>query len=810
MASVLNSKNINILFVSIGATGKTSIISCLTNGIYHFITSRGGTLKPTCYQEFKYIYDEKGDAVAADGSPNISSIETTNVYNIDIKIKDYKVNLIDTEGYRLTADGVIQNKYTPTEHIDLIIYVLDANLPLRPELFAAHADITNSLVIINKANDCDDIHMIENIKNIKRELEAKTSFVITADNILTCKSIINGFTEKIPKIKLEFFKFLFDGKSNAETLEILNYNELLKCIHDKLSIQNIKTTRIMKHLDTINNIRELMDMCEELPIEEFNKYLILLLNKKNGSPGLLYNLTDESAIVKINQNITLQHCMTRLITFDYIMSTPESIKFCFAFDILAKRILTVLINAEITNDNIEKICKYINRNWCGEIYKITKLINNHIFTGLYGNISVSCNINVILLKYANYIDELLFKICKHIYTNGTMHDTYILYKAVNDLFSDVKIYNEQISKRYPLFAKLKLITIDFNNYLLANNNLIDDQEHYLFTFINNIFESPKNTLAIQKKKYIDNYLNANIVLFPCIDKQPFIKAWNYIDIHRSRTLIDQLKSKNIGMVCGALSDIFVLDVDAKDEGLTFFKGFLDKYNGGAEIDTLTVNTANGGKHYYFALDDKTKLIPTRNKVFSTETKKIGIDTRNNNGYVIAPGSILEGEKQYLFANYDNTQPLRSQIKPMPQWLFFELNEWFKMNNCGYEFIANVDAIEDTPIQMSFKSVNEYEEDGSKKKLYNNQYYVSGVSGSNDLGTIGIYGINPKNAAKRAMRNFNKHFGCTTATITVMMMVKMKQYTWKYNATYIKYSKPYEITNKFLGKKYVIDHTIKIS
>lgn len=87
------------------------------------------------------------------------------------------------------------------------------------------------------------------------------------------------------------------------------------------------------------------------------------------------------------------------------------------------------------------------------------------------------------------------------------------------------------------------------------------------------------------------------------------------------------KYRNAGFVCGAISNLVVLDVDH----VALFNSFLKRY--GFEIpDTYTVKTGKGF-HYYFDISGESAAYRTRN------LKTLGIDIQGEGSYVLTPYSI---------------------------------------------------------------------------------------------------------------------------------------------------------------------------
>ena len=126
------------------------------------------------------------------------------------------------------------------------------------------------------------------------------------------------------------------------------------------------------------------------------------------------------------------------------------------------------------------------------------------------------------------------------------------------------------------------------------------------------------------------------------DKTPAGK-WRESQYHHK--VIDA-KKYNVGIPCGSINNIFVLDIDIKDNGFEEFSKFRASYG---EPDTLTVKTPSGGRHYYFNLKSNSndeninyiikEVCYTRSKIGG-----VGIDIRSNGGYIVAPPSSIQGIK----------------------------------------------------------------------------------------------------------------------------------------------------------------------
>ncbi|AMJ61419.1 hypothetical protein AXW83_14935 [Bosea sp. PAMC 26642] len=95
---------------------------------------------------------------------------------------------------------------------------------------------------------------------------------------------------------------------------------------------------------------------------------------------------------------------------------------------------------------------------------------------------------------------------------------------------------------------------------------------------------------------------------------------------------------NIGIATG--NGLFVVDIDDKNgkEGSATWAA-LEALHGAAP-PTFTVKTPSGGRHLYFRVDPSVWIPNSAGKL------GIGIDIRGDGGYVVGPGSVLNG-RQYV-------------------------------------------------------------------------------------------------------------------------------------------------------------------
>lgn len=133
-------------------------------------------------------------------------------------------------------------------------------------------------------------------------------------------------------------------------------------------------------------------------------------------------------------------------------------------------------------------------------------------------------------------------------------------------------------------------------------------------------------------------LGLGFSLHPCVRnaKEPLLRKWPALasdDEAQIRAWAAEFENCNWGVV-PHLAGCFVLDLDRKNgkDGLAELAKLAEAH--GFDIpDTLVVETPSGGLHIYLAgeaANSADKIAP-------------GIDVRGRGGYVLAPGSLINGK-----------------------------------------------------------------------------------------------------------------------------------------------------------------------
>jgi hypothetical protein len=142
------------------------------------------------------------------------------------------------------------------------------------------------------------------------------------------------------------------------------------------------------------------------------------------------------------------------------------------------------------------------------------------------------------------------------------------------------------------------------------------------------------------------------------DKRPLV-PWGgfqrrYADEAEIRQWFRRWPAANVAIVTGVVSQLAVLDVDARHGGDASLAEWERAH---APLPhTIEARTGSGGRHFYFAhpgglLHNQVGLAP-------------GIDLRGDGGFVVAPPSVHPSGRRYEWLHPPGEAPLA----PMPPWL----------------------------------------------------------------------------------------------------------------------------------------------
>ncbi|WPE18696.1 phage/plasmid primase, P4 family [Candidatus Thioglobus autotrophicus] len=153
------------------------------------------------------------------------------------------------------------------------------------------------------------------------------------------------------------------------------------------------------------------------------------------------------------------------------------------------------------------------------------------------------------------------------------------------------------------------------------------------------------------------YTSNELKIFPCVqnEKRPLTKH-GFKDASSERQAINNWwnnhPNANIGLPTGKVNNLVVIDVDVKNNasGMNSLKQLQDEHG---QFDTKMVHTPSGGLHYYFSYPNGVDVIKNRVNM------KPGIDIRADDGYVVAPGSCIDG-------NYYKFKDKNKEIAKLPK------------------------------------------------------------------------------------------------------------------------------------------------
>jgi len=136
-----------------------------------------------------------------------------------------------------------------------------------------------------------------------------------------------------------------------------------------------------------------------------------------------------------------------------------------------------------------------------------------------------------------------------------------------------------------------------------------------------------------------------------------------------------IEKYNIGILTGKINNIFVVDVDIKDEGIEEFDKYINEYG---EPLTVKQKTQSGGYQYFFSYthtDKNAEYLIEKYLKNRTKFRGKGIDIRNNGGYVVVTPSKIFNREYKFIRNFEEYKVLEIPITLINFLLFqIEINE----------------------------------------------------------------------------------------------------------------------------------------
>ena len=143
-------------------------------------------------------------------------------------------------------------------------------------------------------------------------------------------------------------------------------------------------------------------------------------------------------------------------------------------------------------------------------------------------------------------------------------------------------------------------------------------------------------------------------------KRPVIAWLEYqqrrADEDEARQWFETRKNANVAIVTGKISGLVVLDIDIAHHGDESLRALEREH--GAIPQTVEAVTGSGGRHFYFSHPGG--LVRNRAGLMR------GIDLRGDGGCVVAPPSVHQSGKRYVWKR--GHAPGEVALTPIPAWL----------------------------------------------------------------------------------------------------------------------------------------------
>lgn len=176
-----------------------------------------------------------------------------------------------------------------------------------------------------------------------------------------------------------------------------------------------------------------------------------------------------------------------------------------------------------------------------------------------------------------------------------------------------------------------------------------------------IVTPPATTRLDQLVGFAQIYKSLGFVPIGVRGKVPVAKGWQNTKMSEAIDIIKALGSKinNVGIVAGKASNIVVVDIDLRENGIANWHKLVQTKG---VPETFVVQTGSGGYHYYFQYDERMPML------HNGKVSGMGIDFKTDAGQVVGPGSIHpDNNRVYnIVAGYKDG---KASIARMPDWLY---------------------------------------------------------------------------------------------------------------------------------------------
>jgi P4 family phage/plasmid primase-like protien len=171
-----------------------------------------------------------------------------------------------------------------------------------------------------------------------------------------------------------------------------------------------------------------------------------------------------------------------------------------------------------------------------------------------------------------------------------------------------------------------------------------------------------------KKKYFDNYIESDFVVFSCnITQKKTSNGWKksiifpkkWTDFTLENTYYNE-KYNGMGILTGKVNGIFVLDIDNVEQWTELLKAENKK-----EPPTVKAMSGSGGIHYYFKYTEDLDIITSKDHAI----EQYSIDVKTNGGCVILPPSSYYNNNLEKSVKYEWIFDIfEYELLTVPEWI----------------------------------------------------------------------------------------------------------------------------------------------